>query len=88
MKKEYEILCKRKEEENEKWVKRAQEARTEGQVWKIVKREKGRIGGRVGEGIEMGKWNGYFKDLLGGIKGRVILRSYRGEWEDNEEGGN
>lgn len=59
---------KDEDEENEKWLKRAQEAKTEGQVWKIVKKERWKGGGRLREGIEMGEWNEYFKGLLGGWK--------------------
>ncbi|KMQ88292.1 hypothetical protein RF55_12246 [Lasius niger] len=41
---------KDEDEENEKWLKRAQEAKTEGQVWKIVKKERWKGGGRGVEG--------------------------------------
>ena len=53
-KKRYRELCKRKkEEENKKWIRKAKEARTEGQVWVIVRRERGRRRRIAGEGIGM-----------------------------------
>ena len=64
-------MCKKKrDEENEKWSKEAQEARTEGEVWKIVNRERKRRKG-VNEGIEEKEWREYFMTLLGGVEGRV-----------------
>lgn len=55
-KREYRELCERKKkEENNRWEKRAAEARRENEVWEIVNRErKRRI--RVNEGIEMEEW--------------------------------
>lgn len=40
---EYKLLCKRKkEEENEREIKKAQGTKTEGEVWRIVNRERKR----------------------------------------------
>lgn len=40
-KREYRKICERKKtEENKKWMRKAQEARTEGQVWGILRLEK------------------------------------------------
>ncbi|XP_011868143.1 PREDICTED: uncharacterized protein LOC105562162, partial [Vollenhovia emeryi] len=65
-KKEYKEMCdKKRKEENEKWIRKAAEAKTEGQVWEVINR--GRKEGRgVEEGIEMGEWKTYFMELLGG----------------------
>lgn len=42
-KKEYKDLCDRKKkEENEKWKKKAKEARRENEVWEIINRERKR----------------------------------------------
>jgi len=42
-KKEYRELCERKKrEENERWEEIVKRARTEGQVWEIVNRERGK----------------------------------------------
>lgn len=83
MKREYKKLCsKKKEEENERWMKRAREARTEGQVWEVVRRVKRKGGDGLGEGIEMGEWNGHFRELL---ERRVIMGTGEGLREDGEE---
>ncbi|XP_029164823.1 uncharacterized protein LOC114936023 [Nylanderia fulva] len=85
-KKKYERLCrKKKEEENEEWTKKAMEARTEGQVWEVVRRERGKGKGGMGEGIEMEEWNRYFRDLLGGVESRVIMGGRRTEKERGED---
>lgn len=39
-------------------------ARTEGQVWKIVNRERCRRR-RINEGIKIEEWEEYFRELLG-----------------------
>jgi len=53
---EYKLLCKRKRgEENERWIKEAQKARTEGEVWGIVNKERKRRKG-INEGIEGKEW--------------------------------
>lgn len=42
-KREYNDLCERKKnEESERWLEVAKRARTEGQVWEIVNRERRR----------------------------------------------
>ncbi|KMQ85641.1 hypothetical protein RF55_15674 [Lasius niger] len=85
-KREYGKLCLRKKgEENERWEKLAQEARTEGQVWEIVRRERRKGEGGSGEGIEMREWNDYFKELLGGVEGKVTLGAYGEMRGDGEE---
>ncbi|XP_011858234.1 PREDICTED: golgin subfamily A member 6-like protein 22, partial [Vollenhovia emeryi] len=65
-KKEYKVWCEeRKREENEKWMKRAKEAKTQKQVWEIINKERKR-GIEVNEEIEMKEWDNYFRGLLGG----------------------
>ncbi|XP_024871881.1 uncharacterized protein LOC112454616, partial [Temnothorax curvispinosus] len=68
----------------EKWEAEVKEIRTEGQVWKVVNRERKRRR-RVNEGISMQEWDGYFKELLGGVKERVVMRTRRGEGREEEE---
>lgn len=64
-------MCKRKKrEEGKRWVKRVKEARTEGQVWEIINRERKKV--RKIDGIEGREWRKYFIDLLGGVEGRVV----------------
>lgn len=48
----------------------ARQAKTEGQVWEVVNRERKKRKG-VNEGIEMEEWIGYFNSLLGG-EGRMV----------------
>ncbi|KMQ87302.1 hypothetical protein RF55_13450 [Lasius niger] len=63
-------------------VEREWEARTEDQVWEVVRRERRKGEGGSEEGIEMREWNDYFKELLGGVEDKVTLGAYgvmRGE---------
>ncbi|KAM0728549.1 hypothetical protein ACS0PU_004804 [Formica fusca] len=54
-KREYKELCeKKKEEEREKLIREAAEAKTESKVWEIVNRERRKRKG-IEEGIQMGK---------------------------------
>lgn len=46
------------------------EARTEGQVWEIINRERRKV--RKIDGIEGRGWRKYFMDMLGGVEGRVV----------------
>lgn len=71
-KREYKELCEwKRREETEEW-RRAEEAKTEGQVWKIINSEKKRRK-RVNEGIEMSEWKRFFMDVLGGVEGKVRM---------------
>ncbi|KMQ82179.1 axoneme-associated protein [Lasius niger] len=82
---EYKLLCKNKrEEENEKWSKEAQEARTEGEIWKIVNKERKRRKG-VNDGIEEKEWREYFMTLLGGVESRVWKGERGRRLEDGEQ---
>lgn len=49
----------------------AKRAKTEGQVGETVNRERKKKR-NINEGIELEESMGYFKDLLGGVEGRVI----------------
>lgn len=81
MKKEYQELYRRnKTEEGERWVRIAQEAKTEGQMWEIVNKERKRRG-RVNEGIEEKEWRDYFMDLLRGVEGAGDKREEGGKRE-------
>lgn len=66
-------------------IREAGEAKTEGKVWEIVRKErKGRK--RVNEEIEMEEWKEHFMGLLGGVEGRVVRggRERRDEREETE----
>ncbi|XP_076301689.1 uncharacterized protein LOC143219703 [Lasioglossum baleicum] len=70
-KREYQKLCEeRKKKEREKWEKEVEGIKTESQVWKVVNRERRRRS-RIDERIRMEEWEQYFRDLLGGVEGRV-----------------
>lgn len=64
---EYKKLCDKKE--NIRWERLVEEAKLEGQVWKIVKMERKRWK-RVNRNIELEEWEEYFRDLLGGVEER------------------
>lgn len=81
---EYRELFEKKKEENEKWVRRAAEVRTEGQAWEIINRER-KSKKKVNEGIEMDVWREYFMELLGGVEGRVLRGLKKGRKRDEEE---
>ena len=70
-KRKYGRMCvEKKKEELERWEKELEGVRTEGQVWKVLKRERKRRR-RVNEGIKMEIWEEHFKGLLGGVEWRV-----------------
>lgn len=78
-KKEYKELCDRKKrEENERWEREAEEARTEGQIWAIVNRERKKWKG-INREIEMEKWEEYFRELLGEIRKGCYGNQEQGE---------
>ena len=58
--------------------------RTEGQVWKIVNRDRRRRK-RVEEGIKMEEWEEYFRGILGEVEWRV--RRGGGKKEGGGRGG-
>ena len=67
---EYKKLVERKKkEENEKWERELRKIKTEGQVWEMVGKTRKRR--RVNERIKMEEWDKYFRELLGGVCGRV-----------------
>ncbi|KYN12238.1 hypothetical protein ALC57_15590, partial [Trachymyrmex cornetzi] len=81
-KREYKELCgNKKKEENERWERKVEGAKNEGQVWEIVNRERKKWKG-INKGIEMREWEEYFKELLGGVEWRVV----RGEGERRSRG--
>lgn len=63
---EYKEMCERKKkEENEKWIRMAEEAKTEKQVWEVISRER-KVWKKVSRDIGMEEWKSYFMGLLGG----------------------
>ncbi|KAL6427150.1 hypothetical protein ACFW04_008652 [Cataglyphis niger] len=60
----------KKKEERERWERESREIRTEGQVWEIVNRGR-RKRRKVNKHITMEEWDGYFRNLLGGVDSRV-----------------
>jgi len=77
-KREYNKLCERKKkEESERWTELARKAKSEGQVWEVVNKErKGRRG--IDGRIKGEEWVEYFKKLLGWVE-RKVVRGIRGE---------
>lgn len=66
----YKKMCEeKKRKEMERWEREVGEVEMEMQVWKIVTKERRRK--RINKGIGMEEWNGYFKELLGGVGWRV-----------------
>lgn len=61
---------KRSKERN-RWMEEMKEAKTLGQVWRIVNKERIRRR-KVNENIEMEKWDGYFRGLLRGVVETII----------------
>lgn len=79
VKRGYNRLCERKRrEEGDRWMEIVKNARREGQVWEVVNKERKKRG--VNGGIKMEKWTEYFKELMGGVEGRVV-RGIRGKGE-------
>ena len=78
-------LCEeKKKEEVVRWEKELEGVRAEGQVWKVLNRERKRRK-TVDERIKMVEWEEHFKGMLGGVEWRV-RRGGRGERrEDGEE---
>jgi len=60
-----------------KW---ARKAKTEGQVWELVSRERKKRRGISGK-IKEEEWVEYFKRVLGGV-GRRVVRGRRGDKEE------
>ncbi|XP_071579341.1 uncharacterized protein [Temnothorax nylanderi] len=85
--KEFREMCKRKkEEENQRWERKAEGARREAEVWEIVNKERKKRRG-IEEGIEEEKWKEHFMKLLGGVEGKVRMgkEGNREEKEGEEE---
>jgi len=83
-KKGYKVMCaKKKEEENRDWEEVVKKAKTVGQVWEVVNRER-RKGRGGGSGIGIEEWESYFKKQLGGVDWKVVrgVRRLRGGEEE------
>jgi len=72
-----------KEKENDRWERRAIEAKRESEVWEIINSERKKKS-RINEGIEMEEWEEHFKRLLGGVENKVV-RGYKRRRERVEE---
>lgn len=74
----------KREREREEWEREVGRARTEGQVWKIVNKER-RKRKRINESIDIEEWDSYFKKLLGGVEGGIGAERERERGDDGEE---
>ena len=82
---EYKLLCgKKKKEENERWIKEAQEAKTEGEVWRVVNKERKR-GKGVNKKIVAEEWREYFMRILGGAEDKTAEERGGRRAEDGEQ---
>lgn len=61
----------------------AEEARTQGQVWEIINKER-KMRRRVNEEIEMSEWKRFFMELLVGVEKRVRRGIKEGRERDEE----
>lgn len=69
-KKIYKELCENKEREREVFIREVGRVRTEGEIWKVIRKQRGGKK-RVNEGIKEKKWKEYFMNLMGGIEDRM-----------------
>lgn len=85
LKKEYKEVYTRKKQKNLRWERQIEETKREGQIWEVVNKErKGRK--EVNREIGMEKWEEYFRGLLRGVEGRVLLGKVRVERMADERG--
>lgn len=68
-----------------RWERQIEEAKQEGQIWEVVNKEKKRRK-EVNREIGMEEWKEYFRGLLGGVEGRVLLGEVRVERMADERG--
>jgi len=74
----------KRKKENERWEKEMRNIKTEQQVWEVVNRERGkRKGGGVG--IEIEKWEEYFKTQFGSVEWRMVKGERIRKAVDGEE---
>nr|XP_034194033.1 golgin subfamily A member 6-like protein 22 [Osmia lignaria] len=85
-KKEYSRLHEvKKKEENERFVKEAENAKTDREVWRIINTERKKRG-RITTSIKEEEWKNHFMHLLGGTEEKVVLGGERErEVESDEE---
>lgn len=67
-----------------RWEWQIEEAKQEGQIWEVVNKERKRR--KVNREIGMEEWKEYFRGLLGGVEGRVLLGEVRVERMTDERG--
>lgn len=53
----------KEKERGDRWAEVVKNAKTEGQVWGIINRERKKRGG-IDERIKMEEWTGYFRGLM------------------------
>lgn len=83
--KEYRKFCERKKiEENEKWMRKAKEAKRESKVWELINKDRKKVR-KVNKEIEIKEWEEYFKGILRGVEVRVIGRERKGETREEDE---
>lgn len=82
----YKMCERKKQEKNERWESKAEEARRESELWEIVNRERKR-GKGINENMKMEEWKDYFRGLLRGIEGGWKGEGGREQEEKEEEEG-
>ncbi|XP_029054555.2 eukaryotic translation initiation factor 3 subunit A-like [Osmia bicornis bicornis] len=83
-KREYNRVCEAKKEKVKKaFEKEARGAKTEGDVWRIINRER-KSRGRAKTGIKEEEWRKHFVNLLGGSEEKVVMGGER-DMEGDEE---
>lgn len=65
------MLEDKKKRENKTWEKEVKEIKSERQVWEGMSRKRVKRWW-INEGIDMEKWNRYFRDLLGNAYRKVV----------------
>lgn len=80
----YKKFCEKKKEKVERWEEKVKEAKMEGQIWKIINRER-KSRKRINEEIDLKEWEIYFKGLLGGVEWRAVNGAGKNSREEEEE---
>lgn len=65
------LLSEKKEAERLRYMSEVERALSEGREWDVINKERKRKG-EVEGSISMNEWSRYFKDVLGGVDGRVL----------------
>lgn len=71
MKREYKDLCEnKKEKEREEFIKEVGRAKSQGEIWEVIRKQRGGRK-RVNEEIKEKEWRKYFMDLMGRSENKV-----------------